>query len=81
MFTDRPEHLKGFNYLGLYQYFLTFCTDHRRKCFVTDEAVSVVRTQIERAAAEEQHVALLAYCYMPDHVHLLTEGKTEDSDC
>ena len=80
MFTDKPEHLKGFDYLGRYQYFLTFCTDHRRRCFVTDDAVSTVRTQIERAAGE-QHVALLAYCYMPDHVHFLIEGKAEDSDC
>jgi putative transposase len=80
MFTDKPEHLKGFDYLGRYQYFLTFCADHRRKCFVNEDAVSTVRTQIERAAGE-QNVALLAYCYMPDHLHLLTEGKTDDSDC
>ncbi len=80
MFTGKPEHLKGFDYLGPRQYFLTFCTDSRRRCFVAEDAVSIVRTQIERAAAEED-VALLAYCYMPDHVHFLTEGKAENSDC
>jgi REP element-mobilizing transposase RayT len=40
----------------------------------------VVRPQIERAAAK-QDIALLAYCYMPDHVHFLAEGKAENSDC
>src|SRR5688572_3629722 len=80
MFTGKPEHVKGFDYLGRYHYFLTFCTDHRRRLFVTADAVSTVRTQIERAAAE-QSIALLAYRYMPDHVHFLAEGKANDSDC
>jgi putative transposase len=80
MFTHRPEHLKAFDYLGLHQYFLTFCTDRRRDLFVAPDAVLLVRTQIERAALE-QCFALVAYCFMPDHVHLLVEGQAEDSDC
>jgi putative transposase len=80
MFTGRPEHIKGFDYLGPRQYFLTFCTYSRIRCFVTDDAVATVRTQVERAAAE-QDIALIAYCYMPDHVHFLAEGKAENSDC
>jgi REP-associated tyrosine transposase len=80
MFTGRPKHIEGFDYLGPRQYFLTFCTQSRRPCFVTDDAVATVRTQIERAAAE-QAIALLAYCYMPDRVHFLAEGKAENSDC
>lgn len=80
MRTAKPEHLKGFDYLGLHRYFLTFCTYERRRCFVTDDAVATARTQIERAAAE-QTIALLAYGYMPDHVHFLAEGQSDDSDC
>jgi len=80
MITGKPEHLKGFDYLGRHQYFLTFCTHSRRRCFVTADAVETVRTQIERAAGE-QSVSLLAYCYMPDHVHFLAEGEADDSDC
>jgi REP element-mobilizing transposase RayT len=79
MFTGKPGHIKGFDYLGLRQYFLTFCSYSRRRCFVSDDAVVTVRTQIERAAAE-QDIAL-AYRYMPDHVHLVAEGKAENSDC
>jgi len=80
MFTGRPEHLKGFDYLGPRQYFLTFCTESRTRRFLTHDAVTTVRTQIERAATDEGF-ALIAYCYMPDHVHLLAEGRAENSDC
>ena len=80
MLTGKPEHLKAFDYLGPYRYFLTFCAYQRRRRFVTADRVLAVRTQIERAASE-QHFALIAYCFMPDHVHLLVEGQTEDSDC
>jgi putative transposase len=78
--TQKPEHLKTFDYLGLHQYFLTFCSHERRKRFSDDERVGLVRTQIARAA-EEQQFAVNAYCYMPNHVHLLVEGKADGSDC
>jgi len=78
--TRRPEHLKGFDYLGLHQYFLTFCTFNRQPHFVESAHVTLVRTQIERAAVD-QGMAITAYCYMPDHVHLLVEGQSDNSDC
>ncbi|MBI4887691.1 MAG: transposase [Acidobacteria bacterium] len=80
MFTGRPEHLKTFDYLGLYRYFLTFCTFERRRLFVTRDRVAVARTQFVRAAADA-NMAFLAYCFMPDHVHLLMEGQCDNSDC
>jgi putative transposase len=75
-----PEHLKTFDYLGLHQYFLTFCTYDRACRFTNADAVALARTQIARAAVEERF-AVVAYCYMPDHVHLLVEGQSDDSDC
>jgi putative transposase len=80
MITRRPERLKTFDYLGLRQYFLTFCTHERRQLFLDPEAVAAVRTQIQRAASD-QTFAVIAYCYMPDHVHMLVEGQSDDSDC
>ena len=80
MITDKPEHLKTFDYLGRHQYFLTFCTDSRKRLFVSPDVVLTVCTQIERVA-NEQRFSLLAYCYMPDHVHFLAEGQTDDSNC
>jgi len=79
MFTDRPQHLRTFDYLGLHRYFLTFCTHERRRLFVSADRVAAAHEQFLRAAADAR-VAILAYCFMPDHVHLLIEGQSDDSD-
>ena len=79
MFTGSPQHLRTFDYLGLHRYFLTFATHERSRLFVSADRVAAVYSQFLRAAADS-HVAILAYCFMPDHVHLLTEGQSEDSD-
>jgi putative transposase len=80
VFTGRPEHLKTFDYVGLYRYFLTFCTSERRPLFLTSDSVDAVRTQFSRAEHVERF-AVLAYCFMPDHVHLLVQGQADPSDC
>jgi len=80
MKTGRPSRLKCFDYLGFHRYFLTFCTDWRRKWFVDSAAVDLVLSQFLRAASNEQF-AILVYCFMPDHVHLLVEGLAPNSDC
>src|SRR5688572_29944129 len=80
MLTATPGHLKAFDYLGFYRYSLTFCTHARQRIFVTCERVDLVLAQIERSAAQEQF-AIIAYCFMPDHLHLLVEGRCESSDC
>jgi len=80
MLTNKPEHLKTFDYVGVYQYFLTFCTHERVHHFLDQEAVELVRTQIKRAE-DDCKVSVIAYCFMPDHVHLLVEGQADDSDC
>jgi putative transposase len=78
--TQRPSRLKTFDYIGLHRYSLTFCTDHHRKWFVSEASVALVLSHFLRAADNEQF-AILVYCFMPDHVHLLIEGLTEASDC
>jgi putative transposase len=80
MRTNQPGHLKAFDYLDLHRYFLTFCTDFRKQLFVEADVVKPVLSQILRAASETQ-LALLAYCFMPDHLHLLVEGLADQSDC
>jgi REP element-mobilizing transposase RayT len=40
--------------------------------------VNLVNTQIVRTAAAECF-AVLAYCFMPDHVHLLVRGLTREA--
>ena len=79
MLTGKPLPLTTFNYLGPYRYFLTFCTFQRHRAFESSDRVILVRTQFRRAASEGRF-ALLAYCFMPDHVHFLIEGLSENSD-
>ena len=80
MIPLHPRPLRGFDYLGEHRYFLTFCTCWRRPLFTEPERVDVARTQILRAAADTRF-ELIAYCFMPDHVHLLTVGCQPTSNC
>jgi len=79
MLTGNPGHLKSFDYLGLYRYFLTFCTDRRQPHLVARGPVDLVLAQIVRAAGDAAF-AIIAYCFMPDHLHLLIEAQSEHSD-
>ncbi len=79
MRTGNPGHLKTFDYLGLHRYSLTFCTDRRQPRFITQAVVDLVLAQIARAARENEF-DVIAYCFMPDHLHLLVEGKSDRSD-
>jgi putative transposase len=74
----RPKRLRAFPYVGAYRYFLTLCTFRRTRVFVTNDRVALVLEQIQRAAATHEF-AILAYCFMPDHLHFLVEGQSEAS--
>ena len=80
MLTNKPAHLKTFSYTGLHRYHLTFCTDNGHRAFISPPPVELVLVQLSRASGEQQF-AVIAYCFMPDHVHVLIEGQSEDSDC
>jgi REP-associated tyrosine transposase len=75
-----PPHWVNFSYVGRYQYCLTCVTLGRRPVFKDVEGVNLVLPQILRAAAEN-HFALIAYCFMPDHLHLIASGENDDADC
>jgi putative transposase len=76
---SRPPRIDGFSYRGPYQYFLTFCADNRRLAFLDAAAASLVINHFLRTSAQWEF-AVLAYCVMPDHVHLLVEGLSDNSD-
>ncbi len=78
--TLTPGQLKASAYLGLRRYSLMFCTDHRRHLLTKPPVVDLVQAQISRAATENQF-EVIAYCFMPDQLHLLVAGRTEASDC
>jgi len=79
MRTNYPHHLPAFDYRGFHRYFLTFCTDKRAWIFVSDDVVDLAWTQFLRASRDDS-MAILACVFMPDHVHLVTEGEAEDAD-
>jgi putative transposase len=76
---SRPPRIKGFDYIGCYRYFLTFCTIDRRTTFQEAAAVGLVLAQFRRTTGEWSF-AILAYCFMPDHVHVLIEGTSAAAD-
>src|SRR5262245_43026784 len=76
---SRPPRIKGFSYLGAYRYFITFCTLERRTEF-TDIALGRLVMSQFRLTCREKKFAMLAYCVMPDHAHLLLEGMDNASN-
>ena len=76
---ERRPRLQTFDYVGPYRYFLTFCTHQRQRVFYSSDVVDAVLAQILRASRENDF-AVVAYCFMPDHLHLLLEGTAQNSD-
>jgi len=58
---------------------LTICTNSRSEVFTHRAIVSEMLEQIARAAAA-RGFAVITYCFMPDHVHLLVAGTADNSD-
>ncbi|HIE91648.1 MAG TPA: hypothetical protein EYQ83_01800 [Acidobacteria bacterium] len=77
--VHRPGRAPGFAYLGFYTYLVTCCTYARRKYFACQGTASNALSQIRRAAAA-WHFAVIAYCLMPDHLHLVVGGMHPDAD-
>ncbi len=80
MFPRHPERLRSFSYTGLHRYFLTFCTNSRRPLFISKRVVDAAWSQILRAA-QDCAFTVIAYCFMPDHLHLLIQAELECADC
>ena len=76
---SRPHRIPDHPYVGVQRYFLTICTRNRAPLLTDAESVSLVIDQFFYTAAERS-VAIVAYCVMPDHLHLLVDGQREDAD-
>jgi putative transposase len=75
-----PPRWTAFDYRGRPSYALTYATDGRSPLFTDVGAVELVREQFLRAASEKQF-SIIAYCFMPDHLHAVVRGCADDSDC
>jgi putative transposase len=79
MGVHAASRLAGFSYVGKHAYSITCCTFARRPLFRDSAVVADVAAQLLKHSSQE-HFAVLAYCFMPDHVHSLLEGLEESSD-
>ena len=73
----RSLRLRGFDYRTPHTYHLTWGTA-RRKPLLTDPDLTKRLIEILKQEAKGYGMLLYAYCFMPDHVHLLLcpeEGK------
>ena len=75
----RPTRLADFPYLGCHQYSLRFATSGRRPVFAAPRAAEAVIAQIQKTCDDEKF-AILAYCLMHDHLHLVIAGTGSTSD-
>jgi putative transposase len=78
MFPKRPR-IDGFSYVGFHRYSLTICTKDRKHLFTNPETIEAVLTTIRRSATAHDF-AILAYCFMADHIHLIVSAVSESAD-
>jgi len=79
MRTKRPRRLDGVNYVAYQRYFVTMCTARRKPLFTTADLVEEIHRELQNTA---QHFdfEILAYCFMPDHVHCLLSATSDAAD-
>jgi putative transposase len=75
-----PKHLPDFPYTGKFSYALEFTTENRAPLLTDDRAIDLVVQQLLRASTE-RGFAIVTYCLMPDHGHLVVDGERDDSNC
>ena len=66
-------------YIGKRIYFLTICSEERRRIFQDSARAQALVDELRKVAAR-MNVLVHAYCIIPDHVHVLVEGKTPNTD-
>jgi len=66
--------LPAFDYVGPHAYFITIGTVGRHLAFADADRVQLARSALDEASRSHGFAAL-AYCFMPDHLHLLLQGS------
>ena len=75
----KRARLKDFDYTGTYAYFITILTRDRGTYFTETDVVDV-SIEILQEVARSKRFKILTYCFMPDHLHLLVVGESENSN-
>jgi putative transposase len=76
----KRTRLKEFDYRGHQRYFITVCTFHKEHVFTNNPSSVIELIGLLREKSRSLGFKVWAYCFMPDHLHLLVEGNDIDSD-
>lgn len=79
MVRRKDIRLARHEYVGRRIYFITVCTEERLPIFRDTNRATIAVESLKRASCS-RGILVHAFCVMPDHVHLLVEGKTSTSD-
>jgi putative transposase len=79
MQTRKPNRLPLKEYRGLKAYLVTIATSNREVRFEDPRLVEACRTRLA-SSADTLGFDVYAYCFMPDHLHLLAASQTEEGD-
>ena len=79
MHPRRPKRLAGVSYVGYQRYFLTACTAARHPAFASPPVTEGCLWQL-RQSADAHAFAIAAYCFMPDHLHVVVYATSDASD-
>jgi REP element-mobilizing transposase RayT len=74
-----PSRLKSFDYIGEHWYFVTCCTDQRKRAFTDSEVVDAVRDDIFWTCEQRYFISRILL-FMPDHVHFLVTGEMPNAE-
>ena len=78
-FRRKNIRLPASHYIGRNWYFLTMVVEGRERRFFNSSRVAE-NLALLTEHAQMGHFAISAYCFMPDHLHLLTSGTEEVAD-
>jgi putative transposase len=77
-YPKRPR-VKYFSYKGQFAYFITICTSLKKNVFVSKIAFESVYGYL-LDTSKDFNFEIYAYCFMPDHLHLLLVAGEEAAD-
>jgi len=75
----RRPRLRHFDYLGTYAYLITIATHGRKSYFSDRNTVQLILPVLEQTV-RDKYFLLYAYCFMPDHLHVLLRGNDSKAD-
>jgi putative transposase len=77
-FQRKRNRLQPDSYRGRQAYFLTLCTRERKKVFQDSMLVNALLEVLRKTCADHPF-NVYAYCFMPDHLHLILTGESDSA--